>query len=122
MRVAIEHKPKTTGFFFKKDTFHAVILTVNFSEEELAIIKLRRLEETTILERECPAHMEDRGGENIYDLRIEHLVKGRPDEYVLATPQDAKLYEEALKDKLTTLKSYIMENKEVEAKTSTFEL
>lgn len=138
MRVNIEHGTETKGLI-RKTTFHLVALTVEFSEEEKAIIKERKLERDLILERGVPANVNEEKHEsrgllskvvtaavkgrdaNHFHLTIGKLLNGT-DTYALATPLEAKEYEAELKDKLVTLKGYIVGNAGVEEKTSSFEL
>ena len=138
MRVQIEHKTETKGLL-RKTTFHIVALTVEFSDEEKAIVRERKLERTVILERDVPANVdEDKHAErgllakvvtaavkgrdaNHFHLTIGKLLNG-VDQYALATPLEAKEYEAELAEVLAKLKAYIMENAGVEQKSSSFEL
>lgn len=138
MRVNIEHKTETKGLL-RKTTFHIVALTVEFSDEEKAIVRERKLERVVILERDVPANVDEekhaeRGllakvvtaavkgrDANHFHLTIGKLLNG-VDQYALATPLEAKEYEAALKEKLPSLKGYIMENAGIEEKSSSFEL
>jgi hypothetical protein len=138
MRVNIEHKTETKGLL-RKTTFHIVALAVDFSDEEKAIIKERKLEHDVVLERDVPANVDEekhaeRGllakvvtaavkgrDANHFHLTIGKLLNG-VDLYALATPLEAKEYEAELKERLTSLKGYIMGNAGIEEKTSSFEL
>ncbi len=138
MRVSIEHGTETKGLL-RKTTFHLVLLSVEFSEEEKAIIRERKLERDIILERDVPANVDEdkhanRGllskvvtaavkgrDANHFHLTIGKLLSG-PDSYALSTPLEAKEYEEELKEKLVILKDFIMGNKEVKQKSASFEL
>lgn len=111
MRISIEHGETTTGFIFKKTLF-TVRLAVQFSEEELAIIKLRKLESDVLVERDPPADVSLRNTDNpnIFHLTIGKLVKKGSDTYVVSTPIEAKNYEMLLHERLKLLKEYIMGN------------
>lgn len=122
MRVSIDHKEVSTGLIMKK-TYHEVKLTLVFSNEELAIIKQRRLENDVILERDIPADVKPSSVANpdIFHLTIGKLVRKGEDTYVTASPLDAKVYEERLVERLKVLKDYIVGNAEV-GQSKTFEL
>lgn len=138
MRINIEHTEKKQGMVFKK-TLHGVSITINFSQEELQIIKVRKLERTVILERETPADVNeekhaDRGlarklataaimgaDANHFHLTIGKLMRGT-DTYYVSTPLEAKAYEAELKEALPLLKQYITENEGITERSSTFEL
>ncbi|MEL6314255.1 MAG: hypothetical protein AAFQ60_09465 [Pseudomonadota bacterium] len=141
MKVSIEHVEKTTGMLRRK-TLHGVQVHVEFSEEERAVIDQRGLKWDVVLERGYSADvsnakaekMENRGlgrallnaavsgkDANTTHLTINKLMKG-PDLYFLTTPLEAKGYEDALKEKLVTLKGYIVGNEGVEEKSTSFEL
>lgn len=122
MRVSITHKELTTGLILKK-TYHAVTLQLTFSNEELAIIKQRRLESDIILERDIPADVKPSSVSNpdIFHLTIGKLVRKGEDTYVTSSPLDAKVYEEKLVERLRMLKDYIVGNAET-GQNKTFEL
>lgn len=124
MQVNIEHSEFEKGLL-KKTTYYKIDLTIQFSEEEKQIIKERDLAKTlTIMERDVPAHEKPSkyaGIEDLCDLRLARLLNDT-DSYVVATPLEAKQYDPALKEKLVALKEYIEENREVEEKSSSFEL
>jgi hypothetical protein len=111
MRVSIEHSEKTEGLIFKTKYFH-VKLKVEFSNEERAIIQQRKLEKDIIMERNPPADVKVKPGDNlnIFDLTIGKLAKRGEDTYVVATPLEAKSYEGELVQRLQVLKAHIMEN------------
>jgi hypothetical protein len=129
MRVSIDHKEKTMGLVFKK-TKHAVVVTIQFTEQEQAIIRQRKLNDYVIIKREWDATMKEKAEAhpehyNHPDMKPPHLfikdlVKG-PDTYVLDTPIEAKQYEARLVEGLKTLKSFIEGNQTV-AESKTFEL
>jgi len=141
MKVTISHVQKTTGLI-RKTTFHGVAVKVDFSTEELAVIRERRLEGDVVLERGYPADMSDMAIEkhanrglgrklltaavsgadaNNFDLTVNKLIKGE-DVYFFGTPVEAKEYENMLKNGLVTLKNWIVGNAEVEQETASFEL
>jgi len=127
MRVSFEHNEKTTGLFIKKHTVD-VVTSVQFSDEELAIINSRKLKQYIVLKREPdavvtnrfkndPAYLNSLTG---FDLTVARLVKG-PDSYACDTPVDAKVYESNVTDALKALKSFITGNAD-KAEAKTFEL
>ena len=141
MQVNIAHKEKTVGVL-RKTTFHGVEVSIQFSEEERAVIEGRDLKFDTVLERGHSADVSDskvikqenRGlgrallnaavngrDANTTNLTINKLMKG-PDLFFLTTPLEAKEYEEQLKERLVVLKGYIVGNEGVAEKTSSFEL
>ena len=127
MRVSIDHKDKKTGLVFKSNKYE-VVVSVQFSDEELAIINSRKLKEYVVLERGWDATMKETAAKHpdYYDLLpppnliIGKLVKG-PDSYVFDTPIEAKGYEEKVTEALKRLKSFIMGNAE-KAENKSFEL
>jgi hypothetical protein len=138
MKIDIKHVEKSQGLVFKK-TFHGVALTVQFSEEENAIINQRKLGRTILIERDVPADQnaekhQNRGivsklataalkgaDANHFDLTIGKLQAGT-DTYYLPTPLAAKEYEAVLRNRLPDLKAHIMGNAEIERKSDSFEL
>ena len=141
MKVSIDHTEKTTGVL-RKTTLHGVQIHVQFSEEEQAVIEGRDLRYDVVLERGYSADIpegkamkqENRSlgrallnaavngrDANTTNLTINKLMNG-PDLYFLATPLEAKEYEDVLKGKLVQLKDYIVGNERVEEKSSSFEL
>lgn len=141
MKVSIAHKEKTTGML-RKSTLHGVEVSIQFSEEELAVIESRDLKYDIVLERGYSADVseskamkqENRGlgrallnaavngaDANTTNLTINKLMKG-PDLYFVTTPLEAKAYEDELKGKLVQLKNYIVGNERVEETSSSFEL
>lgn len=141
MKVAIEHKEKSIGMIRRK-TLHGVEVSIQFSQEEVAVIEARALKYDIVLERGHSADVSDSKAEkkenaglgrkllnaavngadaNTTNLTINKLMKG-PDLFYLTTPLEAKGYEDALKEKLVLLKGYIVGNEGVEEKVSSFEL
>lgn len=122
MRVQIDHSEVERGGMFKKQRYHAVTCRVTFTQEELQIIRERNLGEYVVLERPPTLDMvkQARGIEDVFFLYIRNLVKG-PDEYLVATPADAREYEECLLDKMPLLKDLLNANTEIEEKSKTLE-
>ena len=127
MRVSIEHRETISGLF-KKVTLHEVATIIQFTEEERAIIRKRRLEEAVILEREPNAYRTKHLSEaqklefaDIFHLKVGNLLKGT-DVYACDTPIEARQYDAKLKDALQNLKAYLAENVEAPIGTETFEL
>ena len=125
MRVSIEHSERTTGFFSKK-TLYDVMVKVEFSEEEQAIIKKRDLKDAIIVERKASAgreaDVEKMGLHDAVHLKIWHLLNGKGNAHSFHTPQDAKAYEAKVKEAMPKLKSYIMDNETIENTSTSFEL
>jgi|GEM_PF-1282536 len=128
MRVTIRHEDKRAGLLCTQHKV-AVVTSVQFSEEELAIINSRKLKKYVVLKREPDAVVANRfknDPEYLYSiaqgfhLTIGNLVKG-PDEYSLDSPVEAKVYEERLTQALKTLKGFINGN-EVMGEGTSFEL
>lgn len=118
MRVSITHGEKKTGLIMKK-TFYTVLVQVEFSQEELAVIKQRKLEKTIVMERPWPAHMGEMSGN--YNLSIGSLVSNLTTETNFTTPVEAKQYEAELTNKLRALKEFLTDNTSTGTSTS-FEL
>ncbi len=141
MKVSIQHTERTTGVL-RRTTIHGVVVRVDFSEEEQAIIVHRNLKYDVVLERGYSAELsnkqvrkqENRGigrklitaavsgmDANSTNLTINKLLKG-PDTYFLDTPLEAKVYEDELRKRLVQLKDYIVGNEGIVTKSSSFEL
>ena len=108
MRIKITHHDVTEGRLFRR-TLHEVRLTVDFSHEERQIIRQRGLMETKIMDRR-PANAREDDPDDWYELRVRHLVERKPDRFRLATPSEAKIYEEALVDALRMVKLWLSDN------------
>ena len=125
MRVSIEHTERQEGMF-RKTTYYVVHCKVDFSQEELEIIKQRKLEKTIVMERPVHAHIKNKDRfEGAFNLSISGLMSSshaNGEQYVCATPQDAKMYEAELIEQLKLLNAFIYENVQVEEKSQTFEL
>ncbi len=127
MRVSIEHRERTTGLL-RRTTQYEVVTKVDFSDEELAIIQHRRLENTIVLERSPDRiHASKFTQQELADLadqwhlKIKSLMKRGPDVHTLDTPIEAKQYEHDLTGALRQLKVYIEGNATVGG-AKTFEL
>jgi hypothetical protein len=127
MRVSIEHREATSGLF-KKVTQYEVVTTIQFTEEERAVIKKRELENTIVLEREPNArktsHLrpdEKIALADVFHLKISGLLKGT-DVYTCDTPLEAQQYDGELKQALQQLKAYIGANADARVGVETFEL
>lgn len=116
MHVSFDHKEISHGLFRKK-IYTRVYTTVQFSDEELAIIKNRKLKDFVIWKREPSSddnnslpqeEIEARIEAGTYTLTIGNLMKGKRDEYTCASPAHAKNYEQELTAKLKELKDFII--------------
>lgn len=118
MRVSFDHKEISKGFLNKK-LFIEVLTTVQFSEEELAIIKSRKLKDFVVLKRDPDVIVADRFSNDKpyldslidagnFTLTIGKLMGGKPDGYTCASPVHAKNYEHELTVKLKELKDFIL--------------
>ncbi len=115
MRVSFDHKEISKGFFNKK-LYIEVTTTVQFSEEELGIIKNRKLKDFVILKREPDVITADRFSNDqaylsslvdagSFTLTIGKLTK--PDSYTCASGVHAQNYERELTEKLKEVKDFI---------------
>lgn len=115
MRVSIDHHTIRKGFLFKK-TFHEVHLSVAFTHEEKQIIRQRGLLKTKIVDRRpANARVDDR--DEKFELRVEHLMDGRTDHFLCATPSRSKIYEEDLLAVLNQMKVWLDDNTETGTRT-----
>ena len=127
MRVSFQHNDKTTGLFSKKHTVD-VVTSVQFSDEEQAIINTRKLKPFVVLAREADAVVKNRFKDDPtylnslsgFDLTVAGLMKG-PDSYPCETPVHAKAYEEKVTEALKALKGFITGNAD-KAESKSFEL
>ncbi len=115
MRVSIDHHIIRKGFLFKK-SFYEVHLTVAFTHEEKQIIRQRGLLNTKLLDRR-PANAKVDDRDQKFELRIEHLINGRTDRFLCATPSNSKLYEEDLLAMLAQMKAWLEDNAETGTRT-----
>ena len=127
MKVSINHSETQHGLVFKK-TYYAVTVSVTFNEEEMAVIRKRKMEKSVLLERGPDAVVRERfknkqdylaslGG---FELSVNKLLKG-PDSYECETPVAAKQYEAQVIDGLKILKEHLQGNAEL-AENKSFEL
>ena len=138
MKINIHPTEKSKGLVFRK-TLHGVQLSVQFSEEERAIIKERNLEKVILMERGIPADVDEDKVQNRglmkqmaiaatsgtdalgFHLTFRKLLRG-PDTYFFHTPIEAKGYIDTLKEDILPLtKAYLEGNKEG-ATSDSFEL
>ena len=122
MKVNIEHKTKQTGIF-SKTNHSVVVVTVQFSAEELALIHQHKLKDMVLIERDPPSHFPNNIPESdrdIHYLRVRNILN-KSDEYTVANPVKAKNYEADVVEALKSLKSYITGVSEA-PKSSSFDL
>ena len=111
MRVSINHHTVQKGLIFKK-TFYEVNLSVHFTHEETQILKQRGLLKTKLVDRRpADARVDDR--DEKFELRVEHIMNGKTDRFLCATPSKAKIYEEDILAVLQQVKLWITDNAEV---------
>ena len=115
MRISIEHHTIRKGLLFKT-TYHEVHLTVAFTHEEKQIIRQRNLLKTKLVDRRpATAKVDDR--DEKFELRVEHLMDGRTDRFLCATPSKAKIYEDNLLAMLSQMKLWLNDNAETGSRT-----
>ena len=110
MHVSITHHTIRKGLLFKK-TYHEVHLTVAFTHEEKQIIKQRGLLKTKLVDRR-PADAKNDARDEKFELRVEHLMDGRTDRFLCATPSKSKIYEEELLAVMQQMKLWLSDNAE----------
>jgi len=110
MRVSIKHETVRRGAVFKK-TFYEVVVTVLLTHEEIQIVRQRNLLETKLLDRR-PANAKVDDRDDKFVLLVKHIINGKTDLFLCATPADAKRYEERMLDTLSQLKLWISDNAE----------
>jgi len=110
MRVSITHHTIRKGLLFKK-TYHEVHLTVAFTHEEKQIIKQRGLLKTKLVDRR-PADAKNDARDEKFELRVEHLMDGKTDRFLCATPSKSKIYEEELLAVMQQMKLWLSDNAE----------
>lgn len=115
MRVSITHHTIRKGLLFKK-TFHEVHLSVAFTHEEKQIIKQRDLLKTKLVDRR-PADAKNDARDEKFELRVEHLMDGRTDCFICATPSKSKIYEEDLLTVMQQMKLWLSDNAETGKRT-----
>jgi len=115
MRVSINHNTIKKGLLFKT-TYHEVQLDVAFTHEEKQIIRQRGLLKTKLVDRRpATAKVDDR--DEKFELRVEHLIDGRTDRFLCATPSKSKIYEEELLAMLQQMKLWLDDNAETGTRT-----
>lgn len=116
MQVEIDHNEKTVGFINKRNLY-GVSVAVRFTEEQKAIIKLRRLEGVTVIKRDQDVkgnkHYKDLERDGFFNLTISKLYYGYSDIHYFNTPSQAKQYEEEIRVGLNNLSAYIENNAEI---------
>ena len=65
--------------------------------------------------RPANARVDDRDSK--FELRVEHLMDGRTDQFLCATPSKAKIYEEDLLSVLEQMKLWLDDNAETGTRT-----
>jgi hypothetical protein len=107
MKVDINRTEETRGLVFKKKDF-VVTVTVHFTEEEKKVIELAKYGDYVLVERPPRAGVKDgKGLEDVFHLRVRHLLKGTPDKYEFEHIDDANKYQNELPEALKALKSLI---------------
>ncbi|SHH35152.1 hypothetical protein [Cognatishimia maritima] len=115
MRVSIDHHTIRKGLLFKK-IYYEVHVTVAFTHEEKQIIRGRGLLKTKLVDRRpATARVDDRDEQ--FELRVEHLVDGKTDQFLCATPSQSKIYEEELLVVLEQMKRWLDDNAETGTRT-----
>lgn len=121
MKIDIKHTERQAGLF-KKKTYYDVTVDVKFTEEEKHIIEKQELRRQVLLERERPADRNDgKVHDDVWWLEVFQLLK-KPNVYTLATPLEAKTYENDVIASLKNLKGYLDANASVENKSTSLEL
>lgn len=115
MRVTIDHQTIRKGVLLKT-TYYEVSLTVAFTHEEKQIIRQRGLLKTKLVDRR-PANAKVDDRDEKFELRVEHLMDGRTDRFLCATPSKSKIYEEDLLAVLEQMKRWLDDNAETGTRT-----
>lgn len=115
MRISIDHHTIQKGLLFKT-TYYEVHLTVAFTHEEKQIIRQRGLLTTKLIDRR-PANAKVDDRDEKFELRVEHLLNGRTDRFLCATPSKSKIYEENLLAVLEQMKRWLDDNAETGSRT-----
>lgn len=110
MRISISHDTVRKGLLFKT-TYYEVRLSVAFTHEEKQIIRQRNLQKTKLVDRR-PATARNDDRDEKFELRVEHLMDGRADQFLCATPSKAKIYEEDILLMLQQMKLWLGDNAE----------
>ena len=93
-----------------------VHLTVAFTHEEKQIIRSRGLLKTKLVDRR-PANAKVDDRDEKFELRVEHLMDGRTDCFLCATPSKSKIYEEDLLAIMEQMKRWLDDNAEAGTRT-----
>ena len=110
MRVSLSHRTVQKGWLFKK-TYHEVHLSLGLTHEEKQIIRQRGLLKTKLVDRRpATAKVDDR--DEKFELRVEHLMDGKTDRFLCATPSKSKIYEEDLLAVMEQMKLWLSDNAE----------
>ena len=125
MKVEIKHRDEENGMF-NKVVHHAVLLSVKFNQEELAVLDHKHRADIVVLSRSAPATADGKDDLD-WDLKVGHLVNGSKkdtaERHTFWTVGAARAYEESLVEALTNLKSFVVENSEsLDGQVNTFEL
>ena len=111
MRVVLDHCTVRKGLLLKT-TYYAVDVAVHFTHEEMQIIRMRKLGPIRLLgRRPADARVDDR--DEKFELRVEHLLNGKTDRFLCATPSQAKVYEDRLMDAFADIKRWLDDNAEL---------
>ncbi|WP_299771247.1 hypothetical protein [uncultured Tateyamaria sp.] len=111
MRIKINHTTKQVGLLFKK-TFIEVAVTVLFSHEETQIIRQRNLVKTKLMTRR-PATAKVDDHDEPFELKVQDILNGKTDRFLLSDPAAAKRYQETLLETLAQLKLWISDSAEL---------
>ncbi len=109
MKIDITRGEEKAGLVFKK-IYQTVTLNVQFSDEEKKVIELAKLRDHIICERPKRAGIKDNAPDDIWHLRVRHLLTGKPDKYEFDNLAEANSYNDALVPSLKNLKAAIESN------------
>ena len=86
----------------------------NTANEQIAIIRQRKLQKVLVLKREMPA---DQTGwpDGFFDLTVGSIVASgsSPNEYCFRSPKEMKIYEAELRAALKDFKDFLVDNAEL---------
>ncbi len=128
MRLTIDRKTERKGIIKKTETY-VVDVTVEWTEEELAIVKQRKLEEMVLCDHphsKAYAKLEDEIGP--VPVRIMSFLPDKKKSsvgnhaYKLDKPIDADNWEKKVTEHIKEMKDYIMANADAEEGSKTIEL
>lgn len=89
---------------------------VAFTHEEKQIIKQRGLLKTKLVDRR-PSDAKNDARDEKFELRVEHLMDGKVDRFLCATPSKSKIYEEELLAVMQQMKVWLTDNAETGTRT-----